>query len=85
MPAHISENGADVEATTTANTVQRIPLLGISQSASSGPSLVRFSKPTNLVKKLSALRTLVASQVFLVALITGTLNTLIPTDRRGLQ
>ena len=49
-----------------------MPLLGVSQSASSGPKLDRFSNPTNRVRKLSALRTLVASQFFLVRLITGT-------------
>src|SRR5581483_6018809 len=51
-----------------------IPRLGISHKASSGPRLVRFNKPIRRVRKLSALRTLVASHVSFVKLITGTKN-----------
>src|ERR1700757_1342735 len=48
-----------------------IPLLGINQSASSGPRCLRFKSPIRRVKKLSAFRTFVASQVFLVTFMTG--------------
>src|SRR5580765_2904148 len=51
-----------------------IPRLGINHKASSGPRFVRFNKPTSRVRKLSAFRTLVASQVSLVKLTTGTTN-----------
>src|SRR5918993_5803958 len=48
-----------------------IPLLGISHNASSGPRVDRLRSPTSRVTKLSSFLILVASQVFLVRLITG--------------
>src|SRR5262245_1974828 len=48
-----------------------MPLLGMSQRASSGPRLVLFKSPTSRVRKLSAFRTFVASQVFFVRLVIG--------------
>src|SRR5712691_2164688 len=49
------------------------PLLGTSHKASSGPSFFRRSSPTRRVKKLSAFRTVVANQVFLVKFSAGIL------------
>src|SRR5215213_6015697 len=47
------------------------PLLGMSHKASSGPNDSLRRSPTKRVKKLSAFRTVVASQVFLVKFKAG--------------